>query len=140
MSVAISSTQGVASSLPLPGIPAGIAWQLFHDGAAQLVDVRSVEELKLDGVIPGAHNVPWLIGPAQLKNVRFIRELEKKLGGKQQPVIFICRGGVRAINALEAARKAGFTQVSYVLAGIDGQADGVSNWRNAGLPLLANAA
>ena len=138
-----SSTPLSARGLPVSNaeflseyaVSAPEAWARVQAEEALLVDVRSAEELKVDGAIPGAQHVAWLIGPALLKNVRFIRELEKKTGNKQQAVILICRSGVRSFAALEAARKAGFADVSYVPSGIEGRDEHPDGWRRAGLPM-----
>jgi len=115
------------------------AWALVQAGEAVLVDVRSVEELKADGHIPDAHHVAWQIGPLLLKNVRFLRELEKK-ASKNAVVILICRSGIRSVAAAEAATKAGFSQIFYVQEGIEGnsthQQITIGGWRYWDLPVV----
>lgn len=115
------------------------AWTLVQAGEAVLVDVRSAEELKADGHIPDAHHVAWQIGPLLLKNVRFLREFEKKVS-KNAVVILICRSGIRSVAAAEAATKAGFSQVFYVQEGIEGNATtqqiNIGGWRYWDLPVV----
>lgn len=125
-----------SDSATLQALTPNEAWARVQSGEAELVDVRSIEELKADGHVPGAQHVAWQIGPALLKNVRFTRELEKKVS-KQAELILLCRSGVRSLAAAEAAKKAGYSQVSYVIAGIEGESNGGrSGWRQLGLPLV----
>ena len=61
------------------------AWQLVQQSQAVLVDVRSAEELKFVGQVPGSVHVPWATGTALTRNPRFVLELESRLaahGGK----------------------------------------------------------
>jgi rhodanese-related sulfurtransferase len=125
------------------GVPPRQAWQLLQNGDAQLVDVRSAEELKFVGQVPGSQHVPWATGTALTRNPRFVRELEARLakaGGKDAVVLLLCRSGKRSVLAAEAATKAGFTNVYNVLEGFEGEidADGQrghgDGWRFHGLP------
>jgi rhodanese-related sulfurtransferase len=116
------------------------AWALFSSGSALLVDVRTPEELKFVGQVPGSVNVPWATGTSLTRNPRFARELEAKVGDKTQRVLLLCRSGKRSALALDVARKAGFSQASNVSEGFEGELDernqrGRSDgWRFHGLP------
>ncbi|WP_432720862.1 rhodanese-like domain-containing protein [Jeongeupia wiesaeckerbachi] len=116
------------------------AWQLVEDGAAQLVDVRSPEEVKFVGAVPDTVNVPWASGTALSRNPRFVKELETKAGGKDAVLLLLCRSGKRSAEAATAASKAGFTQVFNVLEGFEGELDAqqhrgaLDGWRHHGLP------
>jgi rhodanese-related sulfurtransferase len=116
------------------------AWALFSSGEALLVDVRAPEELKFVGQVPGSLNVAWATGTSLTRNPRFVRELEAKVGDKHRRVLLLCRSGKRSALALEAARKAGFTRVSNVLEGFEGERDAQGQrgrqdgWRFHGLP------
>ncbi|CAM3731308.1 rhodanese-like domain-containing protein [Polaromonas hydrogenivorans] len=122
------------------GVPPGVAWQLFSEGHALLVDVRSGEERKFVGHVPQTLHVAWASGTSLIRNPRFVRELEAKTGGKDAVVLLLCRSGKRSALAAEAAAKAGFTQVFSVLEGFEGEIDeqqhrGVADgWRFHGLP------
>jgi len=106
------------------GVPPVPAWQLLQAGAATLVDVRSPEEYRFVGHVPGSLNVAWATGTALTRNPRFVRELEAKLGGdKSRVVLLLCRSGRRSALAAEAATKAGFTAVFNVLEGFEGELD-----------------
>lgn len=115
------------------------AWALIKSGAAVLVDVRTFEELKFVGHVPGSLHVAWQTGPAMLKNPRFIRELESK-GKKDQVLVLLCRSGKRSAAAASAAANAGFNHVFNVLEGFEGDIDqrqqrgDSGGWRLRGLP------
>lgn len=98
------------------------AWALIEAGAAQLVDVRTAEELKFVGHVQGSLHVAWQTGPAMIKNPRFLRELENK-GGRDKVLVLLCRSGKRSALAATAAAAAGFTQVFNVLEGFEGDLD-----------------
>ncbi len=115
------------------------AWDLVVAGAAQLVDVRSLEEWKFVGHVPEALHVPWATGTSLNRNPRFVRELESKVG-KNAVVLLLCRSGKRSALAAEAATKAGFANVFNVSEGFEGEIDDrqqrghAGGWRHRALP------
>lgn len=123
------------------GVPPKLAYALFSAGLAQLVDVRTLEERKYVGHVPGSLHVAWASGTNLTRNPRFARELEAKVG-KDATVLLLCRSGKRSDLAADAAAKAGFTRVFNVLEGFEGEIDeqqhrGVSDgWRQHGLPWI----
>ena len=125
------------------GVPPALAWQLVQANRALLVDVRSTEERKFVGHVPGSLHVAWATGTSLVRNPRFVRELEAKLakdGGKDAVVLLLCSSGKRSVLAAEAAAAAGFTHVFNVLEGFEGEIDahlhrgGSDGWRFHGLP------
>lgn len=129
-----------SEGLPYAGqVPPALAWALFDQGVATLVDVRSGEERKFVGHVPGSVHVAWATGTALTRNPRFARELEVKVK-KEAVILLLCRSGKRSALAAEVATKAGFTRVFNVLEGFEGEIDhhqhrGVSDgWRFRGLP------
>ena len=115
------------------------AWKIFVNGQAHLVDVRAAEERKFVGHVPNTFHVAWQIGPALIKNPRFLRELENKLS-KDSVILLLCRSGKRSAAAAEAATAAGFKHVFNVLEGFEGDLDANQQrganggWRQRGLP------
>ncbi|WP_157264343.1 rhodanese-like domain-containing protein [Azohydromonas aeria] len=115
------------------------AWALAQSGHATLVDVRSAEERKFVGLVPGSLHVAWATGTALTRNPRFTRELEAKVR-KDQPLLLLCRSGKRSVLAAEAAAKAGFALAFNVLEGFEGDLDAgqqrgrADGWRFHGLP------
>ncbi|MFT4248775.1 MAG: rhodanese-like domain-containing protein [Pseudomonas sp.] len=119
------------------------AWQLVQAGQAVLVDVRSGEERKFVGLVPGSLHVPWATGTSLTRNPRFVRELEARLaseGGKDAVALLLCCSGMRAVLAAEAAAKAGFSHIFVVFEGFEGALDErrqrghADGWRYHGLP------
>jgi len=143
---ALEQARASAAENHLPyagGVRPPVAWELVQKGQAVLVDVRSGEERKFVGHVPGSQHVVWATGTALTRNPRFVRELEAKLakdGGKDAVVLLLCRSGKRSALAAEAAAKAGFTNVFNVLEGFEGEIDehqhrGVADgWRFHKLP------
>ncbi len=123
------------------GVTPPLAWELFSSGQAQLVDVRSGEERKFVGHVPGSVHVAWATGTSLTRNPRFVRELEAKFA-KDAVLLLLCRSGKRSELAAEAATKAGFRNAFNVLEGFEGDRDAdqrrgtVDGWRFHGLPWL----
>lgn len=121
------------------GVTPAEAWQLFTDGDAVLVDVRTSEERKFVGHVPNTLHVAWATGTALTRNPRFVRELENKVK-KDQIVLFLCRSGKRSAEAAKAATKGGFLNSFNVLEGFEGeiteqkQRGHVGGWRFHQLP------
>jgi rhodanese-related sulfurtransferase len=121
------------------GVSPKLAWELFSAGEAFLVDVRTAEERKFVGHVPGSLHVAWASGTSLTRNPRFVRELEAKVG-KNAAVLLLCRSGKRSVAAAEAAAKAGFTRIFNVLEGFEGELDthqhrgSQDGWRLHGLP------
>ena len=142
----LEAAQARATEQNLPyagGVPPRAAWQLVQDGLAQLVDVRSSEELTFVGRVPGSLHVAWATGTALTRNPRFARELEARLapfGGKAAVALLLCRSGKRSALAAEAAAKAAFRHVFNVQEGFEGERDAQGQrghgdgWRFHGLP------
>jgi len=134
--------RAAAENLAYAGrLSANEAWALVQGSHATLVDVRTAEEVKFVGRVPGSLHVPWMTGTAMLRNPRFVRELEAKVG-KDNIVLLLCRSGKRSADAASAAHKAGFTNVFNVQEGFEGDLDAAgqrghhNGWRHSGLPWI----
>jgi rhodanese-related sulfurtransferase len=134
--------QGAASKLPYSGnLTPDAAWELIEQHAAVLVDVRTAEERKFVGYVPGSVHLPWLIGTAMQTNPRFLRELEAKVP-KNAVALFLCRSGARSVAAATAATRAGFLHAYNILEGFEGDLDqnghrsSRNGWRLRGLPWI----
>lgn len=139
-SLELIRTVALATGLPYAGgVPPKLAWELFSAGEALLVDVRTTEERKFVGHVPGSLHVAWASGTNLTRNPRFARELEAKVG-KHTNILLLCRSGKRSVLAAEVAAKAGFSRVFNVLEGFEGEIDeqqhrgGADGWRWHGLP------
>lgn len=139
---ALESIRAIALSTGLPyagAVPPQLAWELISAGEAVLVDVRTTEERKFVGHVPGSQHVAWATGTALTRNPRFVRELEVKVG-KQATILLLCRSGKRSALAAQAATQAGFPRVFNILEGFEGEIDldkhrgGKDGWRFHHLP------
>lgn len=82
-----------------------------------LLDVRTPQELKQNGAIPGSRLVPlWAIFKNQLTLP------------KDKPIILVCAVGGRSYAAGRMLKKYGYKEI-YNLSG------GITAWKKAGLPL-----
>jgi rhodanese-related sulfurtransferase len=133
-----------AAAPPTAPVPDSVsppeAWALVSAGLAVLVDVRTPEELKFVGQVPGSLNVPWATGTAMTRNPRFVRELEAKVPDKSRRLLLLCRSGKRSALALQAAVKAGYRAASNIGEGFEGELDAQQHrgrydgWRFHALP------
>jgi rhodanese-related sulfurtransferase len=114
------------------------AWALVQAQAALLIDVRTVEEYKFVGRVPGAVNVPWH-GTERAALARFLEEL-RSFALSALPLLMLCRSSVRSHAAANAAYAKGFKRIYNVLEGFEGQIDHrrqrghIDGWRYHGLP------
>lgn len=122
-------------------IPPAEAWFLVQQGHAILVDVRTNEERKFVGYVPESVHVAWATGTSFNRNLRFLKELDSKVG-KDKTILLLCRSGKRSALAATAAFSAGFAQVYNVLEGFEGdlneqqQRNQSNGWRIHQLPWL----
>lgn len=134
--------RAVADGLPYSGALTPLeACQFLNEVAdAVIIDVRTKAELNYVGRIPGAVEIEWLGWPDTKVNDNFINELAEAGISKEQPVLFICRTGVRSHNAALATRREGYHEVFNIIEGFEGDPNGnsqrntVNGWRFHGLP------
>jgi uncharacterized protein (DUF934 family)/rhodanese-related sulfurtransferase len=128
---------------PNPGyagdVNPGEAWSLMQAGTAQMLDVRTAEELHFVGRVPGALHVPWAIGIGLQRNPDFVEQV-LQLAKRDDRLLLLCRSAKRSLSAARALTSAGFTQVYNILEGFEGDMDSngqrgrVNGWRLHGLP------
>lgn len=82
-----------------------------------LIDVREPEELKNDGYIAGAVNIPLNTLQANLNKIP-----------KDKEVVVYCRSGHRSANAVNQLKQLGYTNVKSM-------AGGINNWKAGGFPV-----
>jgi rhodanese-related sulfurtransferase len=115
------------------------AHRLYTAGAARIVDVRTRQEWELVGHVPGVPLVEWRGYREQRPNPLFIEQLAA-LVHRDEPVLFLCRSGVRSHHAADLAARAGYRHAYNVLEGFEGDLDpdrkrgSLGGWRHAGLP------
>ncbi|MDO9195631.1 rhodanese-like domain-containing protein [Rhodoferax sp.] len=118
------------------------AWALIQQQPdALFVDVRMEIESQYVGRPPGVINIPWYEYPEMKPDPKaFVLAVEKLAKSKDQPVVLLCRSGLRTVDAGIALEKAGFTNVVNVLDGFEGELDDndqrgrEGGWRFEGLP------
>jgi len=115
------------------------AWRLYAAKAAKLIDVRTRPEWEFVGHVPGVPLIEWRSYGAERPNAEFVQELEK-VAARDEPVLFLCRSGVRSHHAADLAARAGYRRAYNVLEGFEGDLDPerhrglAGGWRHAGLP------
>lgn len=101
------------------GINTQEATLLINKENAIVVDIRSQDEYKTGHIV-------------NAKNITLSQIQEGKFAGienhKDAPIILVCDTGVRTAGAATKLIKAGFTQVTKLVAGMDG-------WKSANLPI-----
>jgi rhodanese-related sulfurtransferase len=122
------------------------AFELLRDDSeAVLVDCRTAAEWHyvgvpdLAGLGRAVATVEWVDFPVGARNPRFEEQLRGAATSTRAPVIFLCRSGVRSLDAAAAATAIGYARAYNVLGGFEGQLDGaghrgVGGWKAAGLP------
>ena len=122
------------------------AWALLKDDPnAVLVDVRTAPEWnfvglpRLDSLGKETICISWQVFPDMSMNDDFTEEVAARGVGKDQPVLLICRSGVRSRSAAIALTVEGFGPCYNVAEGFEGDRDGslhrgsVGGWKVAGL-------
>lgn len=108
---------------------------------ALFVDVRMEIESLYVGRPPGVVNIAWYEYPDLTPDAAsFVAAVEREAGRKDRPIYLICRSGKRTVDAAKALDAAGFTDVTNIKEGFEGELDEQfhrstqSGWRFAGLP------
>ncbi len=123
------------------------AWRLLsEDPAAQLIDVRSDAEWRHVGLPRLAplgkevHLIAWQLFPKMGHNPDFAQEIAAKNFDPAQPLLFLCRSGVRSMHAAVALTGLGYQRCYNVAEGFEGDRDenghrgNLGGWKHAGLP------
>ena len=112
---------------------------------ALFVDVRSKAEYKYVGFPENSILIPWIDDPDWEPNPEvFSDAVMQELDGRENlsdtEIILICRSGFRSNEALKCLENKGFTQVSHVASGFEGDLDendhrgNLNGWRHDGMP------
>ena len=109
------------------------AHRLREAGAARIVDVRTPDEWHFVGHVEGAPLIEWPRGGDGHAVAAFAQRLQGELD-PGEPVLFLCRTGVRSHYAAQVAAQAGFRRAYNILEGFEGQPGVRSGWRGTGLP------
>jgi len=123
------------------------AWQILsRDNGAVLVDVRTTAEWNYVGA-PDLRSlrkqpvfVEWQVYPTMQVNAGFAQALRQAGIGDEQPVLFLCRSGVRSKAAAQAMTAQGVRRCYNIIDGFEGAADPaghrgtVGGWKVSCLP------
>ena len=115
-------------------------WLQAHPDAL-FVDVRMEIESLYVGRPPGTINLPWYEYPdLQPDSEKFAAAVLREATSRQQPILLICRSGMRTLEAGMALEAASFSDIQHVVHGFEGELDEhfrrstLSGWRFDGLP------
>jgi len=119
--------------------------KLQNNPQALFVDVRSKAEYKYVGYPENSILIPWIDDPDWEPNPEEFSDLVmQELDGRENllntEIILICRSGFRSNEALKCLENKGFTQVSHVASGFEGDLDendhrgNLNGWRHDGMP------
>jgi len=119
--------------------------RLQDNPQALFVDVRSKAEYKYVGFPENSILIPWIDDPDWEPNPEVFSDLVmQELDGRENllntEIILICRSGFRSNEALKCLENKGFTQVSHVASGFEGDLDendhrgNLNGWRHDGMP------
>ena len=112
------------------------AQQLASAGAASIVDVRSPQEYQFVGHIPDTPLIEWPRSGEARAVQGFVDDVQGRYEATQ-PLLFLCRSGVRSHYAAQVLKQAGFTRTYNILEGFEGPQGTQSGWKAAGLPWKA---
>ena len=119
--------------------------RLQNNPQVLFVDVRSKAEFKYVGYPENSILIPWIDDPDWEPNPEVFSDLVmQELDGRENllntEIILICRSGFRSNEALKCLENKGFTQVSHVASGFEGDLDendhrgNLNGWRHDGMP------
>ena len=119
--------------------------RLQRNSQALFVDVRSKAEYKYVGFPENSILIPWIDDPDWEPNPEeFSDSVMQELDGRENllntEIILICRSGYRSNDALKCLENKGFTQVSHVASGFEGDLvendhrGNLNGWRHDGMP------
>ena len=118
--------------------------KLQNNPQALFVDVRSKAEYKYVGYPENSILIPWIDDPdwepdPEVFSDSVMQELDGRENLSDTEIILICRSGFRSNEALKCLENKGFTQVSHVASGFEGDLDendhrgNLNGWRHDGM-------
>ena len=96
-------------------------------GGALIVDIRSSDARRRDGVVPGSLHIPrtvleWRVAPDSASR-------SPHIGGPEQRLVLLCDHGYSTVLAAAVLVDLGFATAGDVIGGFVA-------WKNAGLPVV----
>lgn len=112
----------------LTGITPEELQQLRNQGAL-LVDIRTEEEWRATGLVPGSQKLTFFDASGHYDKDAWLKQLKFLLKSSDQPLVLICRSGSRSSTVGKMlVDEAGFGKVFHLEKGIRA-------WSAEGLPL-----
>lgn len=121
---------GAGIARAAPDLSAPQLAEAIRKGELLVVDIRTPQEWRETGVVPGAQRVDFYRGPENLLKSM----LEITGGDRSKPVALVCRTGNRTAQAQRFLQQQGFTRVYNVAEGMVGSAAG-PGWLKRQLPV-----
>jgi rhodanese-related sulfurtransferase len=128
-------------------VSASEAWATLQENPkAALLDVRTIPEFQfvgvpdLSGIGKETHCLPWQVYPQMQINSDFVEAVKLSGMTQDQPILILCRSGVRSVSAAVALTAAGFTNCFNIEQGFEGPGDdkghrgNIAGWKAAGIP------
>jgi rhodanese-related sulfurtransferase len=124
-------------------------WDILeNEPDAELIDVRTDAEFSYVG-LPDLATVEkeprlinWKVFPSMNVNPRFEENIEALGFKKDQPLLFLCRSGVRSRAAAHAMTARGYSRCYNITEGFEGDRDDakhrgtINGWKIRGLPWI----
>ena len=123
------------------------AWDILeNDNNSVLIDCRTDAEWSYVGapnlsqISKNPINISWKVFPEMQINHEFQTEIGIVCPDRETKLLFLCRSGVRSIDAAISATEAGYTNAYNILEGFEGDQDNqghrgrLGGWRFSGLP------
>ncbi len=118
---------------------------LQNNPEALFIDVRSSAEYKFVGFAHDSVLIPWTDEPNWQPNPEsfadaVMNKLKDRDNALDTEIILMCRSGFRSNDALKCLEASGFTHVSHVASGFEGDLDefdqrgNLNGWRHDGMP------
>ena len=109
------------------------AYARAEAGRLTLIDVRHADEWRQTGVAKGALRIDMA---GTRGEAGFVHEVTRSVrDNKHTPIGLLSLAGNRAVNARDALRAAGFTEVYVIPEGMQGNSHG-PGWIGRGLPMV----
>ena len=125
--------------------PLEAAERCRQNSDAVIIDVRSRVEYEFVGHPIGAVHVPWKEFPHWDENSEFCQLVDTALGDSEgdkfeRPLLMLCRSGARSLAAGKKLAEHGYTNVTNIAEGFEGDKDdanhrgNINGWRFHQLP------
>ena len=128
-------------------ITPGDAWKILKsEDTSILIDCRTTAEWSYVGVPDLGElgkeqvNLSWKVFPEMFVNPQFQEKVKDGCPDKDAKLLFLCRSGVRSIDAAIEAAEAGYNNAYNILEGFEGEKDieghrgRLGGWKFRGLP------